>query len=186
MKTLIPILLLSIISLTTSKMSRSEFVSKLEKLAKEPSKYRMKYPYNLLYWDGSKWWCDCSNLLKALFNGRDINDKTKGSYQRVLKDPPDVNADSLINLCSSLSSDFSKLRNGEPRLIHMKGHIGTYIGKELQVAAGIVNVIECTGALGGGIKYTYVDSHGNRLTCKGCSRNLGRWTKHGLPSRWVS
>ena len=85
-------------------MSRSEFVSKLEKLAKEPSKYRMKYPYNLLYWDGSTWWCDCSNLLKALFNGRDINDKTKGSYQRVLKDPPDVNADSLINLCSSLSS----------------------------------------------------------------------------------
>ena len=181
------IFLLIVLSTTIeSKMSKKEFVSKLETLAKQKSKYRMKYPYNLLYWDGSTWWCDCSNLLKALFNGRNINDKTKGSYQRTLKDPPDVGADRLINLCTDLSSDFSKLKSGEPRLIHMNGHIGTYIGKELKVKAGTVNVIECTGALGGGIKYTDVDKKGNRLTCKGCSRNLGRWTKHGLPSRWVS
>ena len=172
-------------SVLSARMSKTEWVNKLEKLVKEPSSYRNKYPWNLLYWDGSRWWCDCSNLMKALFNGRDINHKVKGSYQNRLIDPGDVTEWGLFSQCSDQSSDFSKLKKGEPRLLYMQGHIGSYIGKEYKVKQGIVNSIECTGAMGGGIKYSYVDSKGGRYVNKG-GTYLGKWAQHGKPTKWVT
>ena len=169
----------------SARMSKQAWVSKLESLAKQPTHYRNKYPYNLLYWDGSSWWCDCSNLMKALFNGRDINDKRKGSYQNILTDPKDVTEYGLFSQCSSISSNFKQLKNGEPRLLYMQGHIGAYIGKELKVSQGTVNSIECTAALGGGIKYTFTDASGNRLVSKG-GKYLGKWYQHGKPTKWVT
>jgi hypothetical protein len=182
---LIFLLVISLIYSTKSKLTKTDWVNKLEALAKQPSHYRNKYPYNLLYWDGSSWWCDCSNLMKALFNGRNINDKRKGSYQNILADPKDVTEYGLFSQCSDISSNFNKLKSGEPRLLYKQGHIGSYIGKELKVSQGTVNSIECTGALGGGIKYTYVDGNGNRLVAKG-GRSLGRWAQNGKPTIWVT
>ena len=128
---LILALSLNINTLCKIVMTKNEFVSKLLTLAKQKSSYSQDYGKNALLWDGSKWWCDCSNMLKALFNGRDITDKTKNKFEKSTSNTGDVNANGLINKCSSLSSDFSKLKSGEPRLIHMDGHIGAYIGKEV-------------------------------------------------------
>ena len=169
----------------SARMSKQAWVSKLESLAKQPTHYRNKYPYNLLYWDGSSWWCDCSNLMKALFNGRNINDKRKGSYQKELRDPQDVTVEGLFNQCTSISSDFKLLKKGEPRLLHKQGHVGAYIGVERNTKQGIVNSVECTSSMGGGIKYTYVDSKGGRFKNKGGS-SLGQWTRHGKPTKWVT
>ena len=166
-------------------MTKDEWVNKLITLAGEPSDYSQKYGWNALRWDGSKWWCDCSNLMKALFNGRDINDKTKDKFESNTSNTEDVPADGLILKCKYLSKDFSKLKSGEPRLIHMQGHIGAYIGKEVNTNHGICNVVECTKAWNRGIQYSYVDSSGRRLYGKGGQSN-GVWTQHGLPSDWVS
>ena len=166
-------------------MTKNEWVEKLLTLAKQPSDYSQTYGYNALRWDGSKWWCDCSNMMKALFNGRDINDKTKDKFEKSTANTGDVNANGLINKCSSLSTDFSKLKSGEPRLIHMDGHIGAYIGKEVSSDHGTCNVVECTAAWGRGIKLSYVDSTGRRLYGKTGQQN-GKWTKHGKPDAWVS
>jgi len=166
-------------------MTKDQWVNKLETLAGEKSAYSQEWGKNTLLWDGSKWWCDCSNLMKALFNGRDITDKTPGVFQKDLSNTGDVNADGLIQKCKSLSSNFKTLKPGEPRILHMKGHMGAYIGKEVNTDHGTCNVIECTSAWGGGIKYSYVDSSGNRLYGKNGAQK-GTWTSHGLPSDWVS
>ena len=165
-------------------MTKNEWVNKLITLANSKSRYTQEYPYNVLYYDGTTWSADCSNLMKALFNGRDISDKTANKYQKDLTNTGDVNADGLINLCTDLSSDFSKLKSGEPRLIHMSGHMGAYLGKEVSRSKGVCNVVECTPAWDGGIQFSYVDSSGKRLSAKGGSQ-IKTWTKHGKPSRWV-
>ena len=166
-------------------MTKDQWVSRLQSLASQKSAYSQKWGYNTLRWDGSKWWCDCSNLMKALFNGRDITDKTVGKFQSDLSNTGDVNADGLIKKCKSRSYDFSKLKKGEPRILHMSGHMGAYIGKEVSTDHGICNVIECTAAWGAGIKYSYVDAKGRRLYGKNGGQN-GTWGSHALPSDWVS
>ena len=166
-------------------MNKNQWVKKLEDLAKRRTAYSQKYGYNALRFDGKTWWCDCSNLMKALFNGRDINDLTKDKFERSTENTGDVNADGLIQKCTDLSSDFKKLKKGEPRLIHMPGHMGAYIGKDVSTDHGTCNVIECTAAWGGGIRYSYVDGKGRRLYGKNGNQN-GTWKKHGLPSKWVS
>ena len=144
----------------------------------------MKYPYNLLYWDGTTWWCDCSNLLKALFNGRDINDKTPGKFEESTEKTGDVNSNGLIKKCHEISNDFSELREGEPRLIHMNGHIGAYLGKEIDTNHGICNVVESTSAWKRGIQFSYVDKYGKRLYGIN-GEQKGTWARHGKPSDWV-
>ena len=188
MKKLLIFLILSIVfynSLCTVVMTKDEWVSKLQELATRKTAYSQQYGYNALRYDGSTWWCDCSNLMKALFNGRDIYDYEINKFERSTANTGDVNADGLIEKCSYLSSDFSQLQFGEPRLIHMSGHIGAYIGKEVNTDHGVCNVIECTGAWGGGIRYSYVDNKGRRLYGKN-GEQVKTWTRHGLPNKWVS
>ena len=188
MKSLIAILMLLSLVTIESKISKSKLIKDLETLAGQKTRYLNKYPNNLLYWDGEKFWCDCSNLFKALFNGRDINNKQKGSFQSKLVDPRDVTEHDLFFGCSQISTDFRKLKAGEFRLLYMSGHVGSYIGKEKKVGNRIVNVIECTPneQLGNGVVYSYVDASGNRLKCKGCNPVSRKWTHHGRPDRWVS
>ena len=50
----------------------------------------------------------------------------------------------MINACIDISTDFKKLKEGEPRLLYFKGHIGAYLGKEITVSKGVVNVVEAT------------------------------------------
>lgn len=161
----------------------TKLVSDLLKLASENSVYSNKYPKNVLYWDGEKWSADCVNLLKSLFNGRDITDKKKGSYQHDLSNTGDCTELGLISQCTDVSTDFKKLGN-EPRVLYMKGHIGCYLGKEVNKDGKTYNCVEATTSFGGGIVLSYVGSDGNRLSYKN-GYGSHKWEKHGKATKWV-
>lgn len=160
-----------------------KWVSDLQTLATENSAYRNKYPYNLLYWDGYRWWADCVNLLKALFNGRDITDRTVGGFQNNLTKTGDITELQMITQCTDVSSDFSTLGD-KPEVLYMSGHIGTYLGKEVTIDGTVRNVIECTPVWENGIIYSYIDNEGNRYHHKGATQ-CNHWTLHGFPTKWV-
>ena len=126
---------------------------------------------------------DCSNLVKALVNGYDINKMAFGYFQRTLSATGDCTEKKLLEQCTDISSDFSKLGN-QCRLLYMSGHIGTYLGMEVD---GKYNVVECTcGELGNGVCFSWVDKDGTRRTKKGGAKCKKSWSKHGLMTKWLS
>ena len=165
-------------------MTSDEFVRRLEVLASRPSYYSNKYPYNLCYIhpDG-RISADCWNLIKAILNGYDVNRMEVGYYQKDLSNTGDVGIDGLMKQCSGVSADFTRLKNGEPRLLGMKNHAGAFIG-ERNINGKIYNVIESTGSWERKILYSYVDPEGWRRHYKGAEKN-GRWTKHGKMTKWL-
>ena len=181
------VVLVALLTIVNSKvvMTKDQQVAALIKIANSPSEYKSVYPYNVLYWDGRKWYCDCVNLMKALFNGRSIKNPTKGSHATNLSNTGDVGTEGFINLCEDVSTDFKKLKTGEPRILHLGGHIGAYLGKEIKVAKGIVNAVECTGAWEHGALFSFVDPNGTRRYFKGSNNVVSRWENHGKPSKWV-
>ena len=166
-------------------MTDNEWVARLKELARTPSNYRAEFPWNLLYWDGNRFWADCSNLEKALFNGRDIGDKRAGTYAWPLDATGDCTEYGLLIQCSDISTNFGKLKAGEPRILYKDGHIGAYLGEEWnEPGQGVVNSVESTPAWEDGIQFSYVDSEGRRYWCKGGAQ-APSWTHHGLASKWV-
>ena len=161
----------------------TKLVNDLIALARSKTKYSNKYPYNVLYFDGTIWSADCVNLLKALFNGRDITDKTKGSYQKGLTNTGDCTELGLITQCTDVSTDFSKL-GSVPKVLYMAGHIGCYLGKEIKENGITYNVVEATTNFGGGIVFSYVDENGFRYNYKGGKKSKC-WEKHGEATKWV-
>ena len=150
------------------------------------STYRNKYPWNCLYWDGSRWFGDCVNIQKALLGNppRDVDHPTKDSWQNNFSNTGDCTEYQLLGQCTDISSDFSRLKAGEPRILYKEGHIGAYLGKEKTIYKGIVNCVECTPAWEDGIQYSYVDSKGGRYSYKGAAKS-GAWTHHGKATKWV-
>lgn len=167
-------------------MTDDQWVARLKELARGKSTYRNVWPYNLLYWTGDRFTADCSNLEKALFNGRDINDKTVGSYQHSLTATGDCTEYGLLIQCSDVQwNNFQTLKKGEPRILYKSGHIGAYLGEEwLEPGQGIVNAVESTPAWEDGIQFSYVAPNGARCWCKN-GQVRGYWEAHGLASKWV-
>lgn len=187
-------------------MKEKEYVDKLISLARRKTFYRNKYPYNLGLVSPPKsietfracngnilknynpyeevvQSFDCSNLVKALVNGYDINKMAFGYFQRTLSATGDCTEKKLLEQCTDISSDFSKLGN-QCRLLYMSGHIGTYLGMEVD---GKYNVVECTcGELGNGVCFSWVDKDGTRRTKKGGAKCKKSWSKHGLMTKWLS
>ncbi len=167
-------------------MSASELVAKLKVLASRDTFYKSVYPYNLCYvHEDGRISGDCSNLYKSLLNGYDINNRTPGYFQKDLINTGDCSTQNLFSQCTDISSDFTRLKAGEPRMLWKKGHIGGYIGEDVVINGRVYNVIECTVSFGGGIVYSYVDSAGRRLAYKG-GKSAGSWTSHGKMSRWLT
>ena len=190
-------------------MTSDELVARLEALANKKTFYKNKYPYNLGLvappksqkefvdcrknkrvnynpFEAKAQSFDCSNLVKALLNGYDIDKMEIGYYQVVLSNTGDCSEYKLLSQCTDISSDFSKLGN-QARLLYTNspnGHIGVYLGKTVQ---GKYNVVECTcaKAIGNGVKYSWVDSDGTRRAQRG-SAAICKWQKHGLMTPWVS
>lgn len=189
-------------------MTSTELVQRLKVLANKKSYYKNKYPYNLCLvnppssipsfmtynnsmschnlnpYESIAISADCVNLYKALLNGYDVSNRTIGYYQSSLSNTGDCNEWGLISQCSDISSDFTKLKAGVPRLLYKSGHIGGYIGEEVTRDGHVYNVIECTAAWQRGILYSYVDSKGRRYQYKDGSQN-GAWTHHGLMTPWI-
>ena len=93
-------------------MTSEQFVTRLKALAGRKTYYWNKYPYNLCYiHDDGRTSADCSNLVKAVLNGYDVNNKTIGYYQRDLSNTGDCTEAELLCQCDDVSSDFTILDN---------------------------------------------------------------------------
>ena len=108
---------------------------------------------------------DCVCLIKGILWG--WNGDTSKKYGGALyksNGVPDVSANGMIEKCSGLSTDFSKIEIGEA--VWLSGHIGVYIGDGLAV--------ECTPAFKNKVQITAVRNIGTK---SGYSSRT--WTKHG-------
>lgn len=114
---------------------------------------------------------DCVCLIKGILWGWSGNpNAVYGGAKYGSNGVPDVNADTMISMCSGVSANFSGIAVGEA--VWMSGHIGIYIGNGLAV--------ECTPAWQNKGQITAVGNLGSKT-----GYNTRTWTKHGkLP--WVS
>lgn len=108
---------------------------------------------------------DCVCLIKALLWGwcGDKN-KTYGGATYCSNGVPDIGADTMIKVCSDVSSNFNDIVAGE--VVWLQGHIGIYIGDGLAV--------ECTPAWQNRVQITAVSNIGKKV-----GYNHRKWTKHG-------
>ena len=106
---------------------------------------------------------DCVCLIKGVLWGW-TGDKSKiyGGAKYAINGVPDVDANTMINLCSEVSTDFSKIEVGEA--VWTNGHIGVYIGNGL--------AIECTPAWKNRVQIT-------ACNCSKPGYNTRKWKKHG-------
>ena len=106
---------------------------------------------------------DCVCLIKGVLWGWS-GDKSKvyGGAKYAINGVPDVDANTMINLCSEVSTDFSKIEVGEA--VWTNGHIGVYIGNGL--------AIECTPAWKNRVQIT-------ACNCSKPGYNTRKWKKHG-------
>lgn len=165
--------------------TEKQLTDTLRTLASGKSSYKNEAPWNLLYYDDSgRWWADCVNLYKALFNGRSIVNPAPGSFQSDLSNTGDCTEWGLLSQCTDISTDFKKLGN-QFRCLYKDGHFGGYLGYEWnEPGQGIVNSVEATPAWEDGIQFSYVQSDGRRFWAKGKSEMPG-WTHHGLATPWI-
>ena len=169
-------------------MTSGEFINRLKAIAGRKTYYCNRYPYNLCYiHNDGRTSADCSNLVKAILNGYDVNNKAVGYYQRDLSNTGDCTEAELLSQCTDVSDNFKDIK--APAILYMSGHIGTYIGI---TPDNRFNVIECTTAWGGGVIYSWVDQDGTRRSENGGkpivlkNGTYQRWSHWGLPTRWVS
>lgn len=99
---------------------------------------------------------DCSGLYKGILWGY----PKSGKYQS--NNVLDQNANTIINGCQSVSSDFSTIQKGE--IVWIDGHMGIYIGNG--------KVIEATPKWDNGVQITTCANITNGTKAR-------KWTKHG-------
>lgn len=158
-------------------MKDTDFVSMLKTAQAVPNYYKNKYPYNLGYFDGSRYSFDCWNLIKVVLAGWHPTGVV-GSFTK-----PTVTGDitglAMLKKCTNRSKDFSKLSvPGTYLYMNYPAHAGTFIGEQV-VGGKVVNVIECTSSWRGGVQYSYVDANGFRYNYKGASKSR-KWSEYGL------
>ena len=191
-------------------MTANDYINRLKTLANSKTFYKNKWNYNLglvappkstktfsdckgrvttninPYNEIAKSF-DCSNLVKAIVNGYDVNNNSVGYYQAYLSNTGDCTEKGLLDQCTGISSDFKNIK--APALLYMSGHIGSYIGI---TPDNRFNVIECTNIWGGGVIYSWVDQDGTRRSENGgkpvilSDGTYQRWTKYGYLTPWVS
>ena len=131
-------------------------------------------------------------MIKALLNGYDIYNVKEGSSGSESPVTGSLNSKMLIDNCEDISENFYTLSvtPSAVRFVYLEnniGHIGVYIGKEVQCGDSdteVCNVVECTSSWSRGIQLSYVDEKGIRYNKKGGKSEL-KWIKHGLPTKWV-
>ena len=108
---------------------------------------------------------DCVNLIKGILWGwRGDASKTYGGAAYKVNGVPDIGADSMIQVCKDVSTDFRTIIPGEA--VWLKGHIGVYVG------GGVV--VECSPAFKNCVQETALLNIGTIAGMNG-----RKWTKHG-------
>lgn len=117
-------------------------------------------------------WCfDCCGLIKGILWDWDaIPGSTYGGALYKSNGVPDSSANSMINACADVSTDFTNIVPGE--LLWMDGHVGVYIGDgyAIESSTAWLDKVQKTVVLN--VKKAGSGEHGRT------------WTKHGrMP--WV-
>lgn len=108
---------------------------------------------------------DCVCLIKGILWGwNGDKGRSYGGAAYTANGVPDIGADSMIKVCSGVTTDFSSIEVGEA--VWCSGHIGVYIGDGLAV--------ECTPAWKNRVQITAVGNIGPKS-----GYNTRKWTKHG-------
>ena len=108
---------------------------------------------------------DCVCFIKGLlwgWNGDASHPYGGATYQST--GVPDIDEGSMLEACSDVSTDFTRIQVGE--VVWIPGHIGIYIGDGLAV--------ECTYRWEDGVQITAVHNIAGKSGYNGRS-----WTKHG-------
>lgn len=118
---------------------------------------------------------DCVCLVKGvLWNWRGDKNHIYGGATYASNGVPDIGADSMIQVCKEVSTDFSKIVPGE--LLWKSDHVGIYIGNAMAV--------ECTPAWNNCVQITDVQnimSTGNRPARTWVKHGKLPYVKYGLP-----
>ena len=155
-------------------MTLAKFKETMKKLVDRPnSLYSNEFPYNCCYYDGTFIKADCNNVIKAICwsNGECADNYTTGQYYY---SPNSVMGDwtgsQILDHCTDVSSDFSKIEDGEFLYMWNGGdwHCGIYYGDG--------QVFECTPIWEDGIQWSQIDNKGRRLYG---GKSYGTWEKHG-------
>ena len=126
---------------------------------------------------------DCNNFVKSLINDPNIvYSMVDWDYAVPNTVIPDVTEWGLLSLCEDITWwNFADCIPAE--VLYMTGHIGLFVG-EYTDPSGIVNTIEATAAMGGGVLSSYVDANGYRYDHNG-GTCLGRWEAHGKLRQYI-
>lgn len=137
-------------------MNNLEFINKAKEIYE---KYDTTYSWGSFMnkKKNGKLCTDCSGFIKGILWGY-----PGGKYQS--NGVPDINADTMINKCKDVSTNFNNIEVGE--VVWVKGHIGVYIGDGV--------VLEATSKWGSKLQKTAL---GNKTTIKGLNTRV--WVKHG-------
>lgn len=108
---------------------------------------------------------DCVCLIKGILWGWNGNkSKIYGGAGYACNGVPDIGADSMIKVCTGVTTDFSNIEVGEA--VWMEGHIGVYVGDG--------KCVECTPKWTNNVQFSNL---GNISKYK--TGNYRVWTKHG-------
>lgn len=108
---------------------------------------------------------DCVCLIKGILWGWNGNkNKIYGGAIYKTNNVPDIGANTIINNCKNISTNFANIEKGE--LVWIKGHVGIYVGDG--------KVVECTPKWTNNVQITNL---GNIAEYK--KGNYRIWTKHG-------
>lgn len=108
---------------------------------------------------------DCVCLIKGILWGWSGNkNATYGGAKYCSNGVPDFGSDGIMNYCSGVSTSFKNIAVGE--VVHMKGHVGIYIGDGL--------VVECSPAWKNKVQITACGNIGKKS-----GYNTRTWTNHG-------
>lgn len=108
---------------------------------------------------------DCVGLIKGILWGwSGDTSRVYGGATYTSNGVPDYGANTMIQVCSGVSTDFSKIQPGEA--VWKSGHIGVYIGNGLAV--------ECTPSWDNSVQITAVGNIGSKS-----GYHTRTWTSHG-------
>ena len=108
---------------------------------------------------------DCVCLIKGILWGWNGNkNAVYGGAKYCSNGVPDFGSDGIMNYCTGVTTNFSNIVPGE--VVHMKGHVGIYIGDGL--------VVECSPAWKNKVQITACGNIGSRS-----GYNTRTWVNHG-------